>query len=109
MTVADLVLAMTDDLDDRRLQLADVVVLHPRSTVLSAALAAAVTLYRLPGCQLVAVGVATGGCLMCRHDLRCVHVNTPDLSILAVAALAVEYYVNSVVPAIGPFPDEPGG
>ena len=91
MTVAELVLAIT------------------RPSVLSAALAAAVTLYRLPGCLLVAVGVATGGCLLCRHDLRCVHVNTPDLSVVAVAALAVEYYVNSVIPAIGPWPDEPGG
>jgi hypothetical protein len=109
MTVPELVLAITDDLDDGRLQLADVVVLHPRPTVLSAALAAAVTLYRLPGCLLVAVGVETGGCLLCGHDLRCVHVNIPDVSVFEVAALAVDYYVSSVIPTIGPRTAEPGG
>jgi hypothetical protein len=105
MTVPDLdsvVVAIADDLDDRRLQFADVVVLPAHPTVLSAWLVADAVLWRLPGCVLVAVGVGTGGCLMCRRDVHWALMNVSDRSLLAVARLAIRYYVNSMVLAVPP-------
>ena len=112
MTVPELgsvVVALAEDLDDRRLQFADIVVLHARPTMLSAALVADAVLWRLPGCVLVAVGVGTGGCLMCCRDVHWVLMNVPDRSPLAVARLAIGYYVSSVLPAVPPRPVGPAG
>jgi hypothetical protein len=112
MTVPELdsvVVALADDLDDRRLQFADIVVLHARPTVVAAALVADTVLWRLPGCVLVAVGVGTGGCLMCCRDVHWVLMNMSDRSPLAVARLAIRYYVSSVVLAVPPRPDDPAG
>jgi hypothetical protein len=99
MTVPELgsvMVAIADDLDDRRLQFVDIVVLHARPTLVSAALVADAVLWRLPGCLLVAVGVEAGGCLMCRPDVHWVLMNVPDRSPLGVARLAIGYYVSSV-------------
>lgn len=107
--LGSVVVATEDDLDDRRSQFADIVVLHARPTVLSAALVADAVLLRLPGCVLVAVGVEMGGCLMCRRDVRWVLMSVSDRSLLAVARLAIGYYVSSVVPAVPPLPAGPAG
>ena len=109
MTVPDLdlVVAIAVDLDDRRLQLADVVILQERPTVVAAGLAAAVALYRLPGCALVAVGAETAGCLLCGRDVRSVFVNTADMSLTSTIDLALGYYLSSLLPTAAVQPCAP--
>jgi hypothetical protein len=103
------VVAIADDMDDKRLHLADVVVLRTQPTESSAVRLAVTTLRRLPGCALVAAGVATGGCLLCSRDLDRVLIRTADRSVMTVIRLAVRYHrtVTRGVTARGGEPDVP--
>jgi hypothetical protein len=88
-----LVVAVADDLDDRRLQFADVIVLPVQPTALSATRLIVATLCRLPGCALVGAGVAAGGCLLGARDMNWLVVGTGEYPQSAVKRLACWYYL----------------
>lgn len=85
------VVAFADDLNDTRLQLADVIVLPRQPTTLSAVRLIVATLCRLPGCELVGAGVAAGGCLLCARDSSWLVVGSGDYPVPAVLRLALGY------------------
>jgi hypothetical protein len=84
--------AVASDLGDRRLQLADVVVLGVQPTAPAAAHLAVDALHRLPGCALVAAAVAAGGCVLCSRDAGWLVVRTGCWTTAAVVRLAVGYH-----------------
>ena len=86
------VVAVATDLRDRRLQLADVVVLGTQPTAAAAAHSAVTAVHRLPGCALIAAAVAAGGCVLCSHDFDWLVVRTGHWTTAAVVRLAVGYH-----------------
>jgi hypothetical protein len=87
------VVAVADDLGDRRLQFADVIVLPVQPTAASAARLIVATLGRLPGCALVGAGVAAGGCLLGTRDVNWFVVGSGEYPPSAVMRLACWYYL----------------
>ncbi|MDQ3790250.1 MAG: hypothetical protein M3422_23780 [Actinomycetota bacterium] len=94
MPVTDsVVVALADDLDDSRLQFADVIVLRRQPTLSSAARLITETLRRLPGCELVGASVAAGGCVLCARDSDWLVVRVGNYPISAVIRLGIRYHL----------------
>lgn len=85
------VVAIADDLDDSRLQFADVIVLPRQPTASAAARLIRTTLCRLPGCELAGASVATGGCLLRTRDAHWLVAGVGDYLTSAVVRLAIRY------------------
>ena len=87
---------------DELLALADVVVHETRWSVLVASQLADATLYLLPGCALVAVGLVDGGCLLrCRSGRAIVRSgsnSTRELFSLAATAYTALVLAASATP-----------
>ena len=87
------VVALADDLDDSRLQFADVIVLPRQPTASAAARLITATMCRLPGCELAGASVAAGGCLLGARDSHWLVVGSGDYPTSAVVRLAVGHYL----------------
>jgi hypothetical protein len=90
-------MAFVTGIDSDLAPLADIVVHDTRCPLQVACALAAATLHRLPGCVLVAVGLADGGCLLRSRELLTVvsfSASTSTRDLVELAEIAYQLQVR---------------